>query len=68
MNIMIGVFIVLIIMYIGIILFAGATFVKISLFAMDKLVVFIASWYYILYFSTWIYYKWKILFFTSVKS
>ena len=46
MNIMIGVFIVLIIMYIGIILFAGATFVKISLFAMDKLVVFIASWYY----------------------
>ena len=43
---MIGVFIVLIIMYIGIILFAGATFVKISLFAMDKLVVFIASWYY----------------------
>ena len=43
---MIGVFIVLIIMYIGIILFAGATFVKISLFAMDKLAVFIASWYY----------------------
>ena len=49
---MIGVFIVLIIMYIGIILFAGATFVKISLFALDKLVVFIASWYYThLYFS-----------------
>ena len=43
---MVGVFIVLIIMYIGIILFAGATFVKISLFAMDKLAVFIASWYY----------------------
>ena len=49
---MIGVFIVLIIMYIGIILFAGATFVKISLFAMDKLAVFIASWYYTLIFPS----------------
>ncbi len=46
---MIGVvmiFIALIVLYLGVILFAGATFVKISLFAMDKLVVFIASWYY----------------------
>ena len=40
------IFIALIIIYLGIILFAGATFVKISLFALDKLVVFIASWYY----------------------
>ena len=40
------VFIALIIIYLGVILFAGATFVKISLFALDKLVVFIASWYY----------------------
>lgn len=39
-------FITLIILYLGVILFAGATFVKISLFALDKLVVFIASWYY----------------------
>ena len=39
-------FIALIILYLGVILFAGATFVKISLFALDKLVVFIASWYY----------------------
>ena len=46
------VFIALIIIYLGVILFAGATFVKISLFALDKLVVFIASWYYThLYFS-----------------
>ena len=41
------IFITLIILYLGVILFAGATFVKISLFALDKLVVFIASWYYI---------------------
>ena len=40
------IFITLIILYFGVILFAGATFVKISLFALDKLVVFIASWYY----------------------
>ena len=40
------IFIALIIIYLGVILFAGATFVKISLFALDKLVVFIASWYY----------------------
>ena len=40
------IFITLIILYLGVILFAGATFVKISLFALDKLVVFIASWYY----------------------
>lgn len=40
-------FITLIILYLGVVLFAGATFVKISLFALDKLVVFIASWYYI---------------------
>ena len=40
------IFIALIILYLGVILFAGATFVKISLFALDKLVVFIASWYY----------------------
>ncbi|CYX26393.1 TPA: conjugal transfer protein [Streptococcus suis] len=39
-------FITLIILYLGVVLFAGATFVKISLFALDKLVVFIASWYY----------------------
>lgn len=39
-------FIALIILYLGVILFAGATFVKISLFALDKLVVFIGSWYY----------------------
>ena len=39
-------FIALIILYLGVILFAGATFVKISLFALDKLAVFIASWYY----------------------
>lgn len=43
---MIPIFILLIVLYLGAILFAGATFVKISLFAMDKLVVFIASWYY----------------------
>jgi len=43
---MIGIFIALIILYLGVILFVGTTFVKISLFAMDKLVVFIASWYY----------------------
>ena len=43
---MIVIFIALIILYLGVILFAGATFVKISLFALDKLVVFIASWYY----------------------
>ncbi len=30
----------------GVILFVGTTFVKISLFAMDKLAVFIVSWYY----------------------
>ncbi|HFR3408681.1 TPA: conjugal transfer protein [Streptococcus suis] len=40
------IFIALIILYLGVILFAGATFVKISLFALDKLVIFIASWYY----------------------
>lgn len=40
------IFITLIILYLGVILLAGATFVKISLFALDKLVVFIASWYY----------------------
>ena len=43
---MIGIFIALIILYLGVILFVGTTFVKISLFSMDKLVVFIASWYY----------------------
>ena len=43
---MIVVFIALIILYLGVILFVGTTFVKISLFAMDKLAVFIASWYY----------------------
>ena len=43
---MIVIFIALIILYLGIILFVGTTFVKISLFAMDKLAVFIASWYY----------------------
>ena len=31
------IFITLIILYLGVILFAGATFVKISLFALDKL-------------------------------
>ena len=40
------IFIALIILYLGVILFVGTTFVKISLFAMDKLAVFIASWYY----------------------
>lgn len=43
---MIVIFIALIILYLGVILFVGTTFVKISLFAMDKLSVFIASWYY----------------------
>ena len=43
---MIVIFIALIILYLGFILFVGTTFVKISLFAMDKLAVFIASWYY----------------------
>lgn len=43
---MIVIFIALIILYLGLILFVGTTFVKISLFAMDKLAVFIASWYY----------------------
>ena len=43
---MIGIFIALSILYLGVILFVGTTFVKISLFAMDKLAVFIASWYY----------------------
>ena len=43
---MIGIFIALIILYLGVILFVGTTFVKVSLFAMDKLAVFIASWYY----------------------
>ena len=43
---MIVIFIALIIIYLGVILFVGTTFVKISLFAMDKLAVFIASWYY----------------------
>ena len=43
---MIGIFIALIILYLGVILFVGTTFVKISLFAMDKLAVFMASWYY----------------------
>ena len=40
------IFIALFILYLGVILFVGTTFVKISLFAMDKLAVFIASWYY----------------------
>ncbi|HEM4880695.1 TPA: conjugal transfer protein [Streptococcus suis] len=43
---MVGIFMILTITYLGIILFTGVTFVKISLFALDKLVVFIASWYY----------------------
>ena len=43
---MIVIFIALIILYLGVILFVGTTFVKISLFTMDKLAVFIASWYY----------------------
>ena len=43
---MIVIFIALIILYLGVILFVGTTFVKISLFAMDKLAVFIVSWYY----------------------
>jgi len=43
---MIVIFIALIILYLGFILFVGTTFVKVSLFAMDKLAVFIASWYY----------------------
>ena len=43
---MIVIFIALIILYLGVILFVGTTFVKISLFAMDKLAVFIASRYY----------------------
>ena len=43
---MIVIFIALIILYLGVILFVGTTFVKIRLFAMDKLAVFIASWYY----------------------
>ena len=43
---MIVIFIALIILYLGVILFVGTTFVKISLFAMDKLTVFIVSWYY----------------------
>ena len=42
----VGIFMILTITYLGIILFTGVTFVKISLFALDKLVVFIASWYY----------------------
>ena len=44
--IVVFIFLTLIILYLGVILFAGATFVKISLFALDKLVIFIASWYY----------------------
>ncbi|RRD92761.1 conjugal transfer protein [Clostridiales bacterium COT073_COT-073] len=44
--IVVFIFLILIILYLGVILFAGATFVKLSLFALDKLVVFIASWYY----------------------
>ena len=43
---MIVIFIALIIAYLGFILFVGTTFVKISLFALDKLAVFIASLYY----------------------
>ena len=43
---MIVIFIALIILYLGVILFVGTTFVKISLFAMDKLAVVIESWYY----------------------
>ena len=43
---MIVIFIALIILYLGVILFAGTTFVKISLFAIDKLAVFIASLLY----------------------
>ena len=44
--IVVFIFLILIILYLGVILFAGATFVKLSLFALDKLVVFIASRYY----------------------
>ena len=64
---MIVIFIALIILYLGVILFVGTTFVKISLFAMDKLAVFIASWYYthhyfsIKFSSGYAVYFWNIL-------
>ena len=64
---MIVIFIALIILYLGVILFVGTTFVKISLFAMDKLAVFIASWYYthhyfsIKFSSEYAVYFWDIL-------
>lgn len=64
---MIVIFIALIILYLGVILFVGTTFVKISLFAMDKLAVFIASWYYthhyfsIKFSSGYVVYFWDIL-------
>ena len=64
---MIVIFIALIILYLGVILFVGTTFVKISLFAMDKLTVFIASWYYthhyfsIKFLSGYAVYFWDIL-------
>lgn len=64
---MIVIFIALIILYLGVILFVGTTFVKISLFAMDKLAVFIASWYYthnyfsIKFSSEYAVYFWNIL-------
>lgn len=64
---MIVIFIALIILYLGVILFVGTTFVKISLFAMDKLAVFIASWYYthhyfsIKFSSRYAVYFWDIL-------
>ena len=64
---MIGIFIALIILYLGVILFVGTTFVKISLFAMDKLAVFIASWYYTHHYfsakfsSGYVVYFWDIL-------
>ena len=64
---MIVIFIALIILYLGVILFVGTTFVKISLFAMDKLAVFIATWYYthhyfsIKFSSGYAVYFWNIL-------
>lgn len=64
---MIVIFIALIILYLGVILFVGTTFVKISLFAMDKLAVFIASWYYthhyfsVKFSSGYVVYFWDIL-------
>ena len=64
---MIVIFIALIILYLGVILFVGPPFVKISLFAMDKLAVFIATWYYthhyfsIKFSSGYAVYFWNIL-------